>query len=160
MAIAGSWVAADRFGDAPRDLRFDIWADAGRIAAAHLPFGTGAGSFSAVFASVETPDDLTAGFTNQAHNDWLEVVVEYGVLALLPAALLVLLLRKAWLHKGPYSALVLLAVAVLLAASLVDYPLRTPALQVLLALLLGSLARGGARMVVRRSVGSTTDSAA
>lgn len=140
LAVAESWVAADRFADAPRDLRFDIWAEAGRIAAAHLPFGTGAGSFSAVFAGVETPDDLTAGFTNQAHNDWLEVVVEYGLLALLPAAFLLLLLQQAWRHKGSQSTLALLALAVLLAASLVDYPLRTSALQVLMALLLASLA--------------------
>lgn len=145
LAVAGSWVAADRFAEAPQDLRFDIWAEAARIAAAHLPFGTGAGSFSAVFAGVESSDDLTAGFTNQAHNDGLEVVIEYGLLALLPAALLALLLQQSWRRQGPQSALVLLGVAVLLAASLVDYPLRTPALQALMALLLASLARGGRR---------------
>ncbi len=160
LAVAGSWVAADRFADAPRDLRFDIWAEAGRIAAAHLPFGTGAGSFSAVFAGVETPDDLTAGFTNQAHNDWLEIVVEYGLLALLPVVFLVLLVRQMWRRGGGQSSVALVAIALLLAASLVDYPLRTPALQVLMALLLGSLAGSGARTVVRRSVGSTIDLAA
>lgn len=139
LAVTGSWVAAERFQDAPEDLRFDIWADTWRLVLGHLPFGSGGGSFEPVFAGVETPDTLTSGFTNQAHNDWLEVLLEYGVLALLPAAALGLLIRQALRHVGGQRALLGLAVIVLLAASVVDYPLRTPALQTLMALLLASL---------------------
>lgn len=145
FAILGAWAAASRFAGSGEDLRFDLWADGLRLALAHLPFGAGGGSFSALYMGQETADTLTAGFANQAHNDWLEVFVEYGAAAVLPMALAAILVLKG-ARRDSAAPFMFLALVVLLAASFADYPLRTPALQALTALLLAGLAyRGGVR---------------
>jgi len=139
IAVAGAWAAAERFGASSDDLRFDIWADSIRLALANMPFGGGAGSFSALYAGQESPDRLTTAFVNQAHNDCIEVFVEYGLLALAPVTVAAILIFHGALKAEPASRFMCLALVVLLAASLVDYPLRTPALQALAALLLAGL---------------------
>lgn len=138
FAVIGAWAAASRFVDAPEDLRFDLWADTLRQALVHLPFGTGAGSFGPIYLGAESAGRLTAGFANQAHNDWIEILLEHGVLAALPIGLAVAAVQRG--RRRAESAFILLALGILLAASLVDYPLRTPALQALAALLIASLA--------------------
>ena len=145
FAILGAWAAASRFAGSSEDLRFDLWADALRLALAHLPFGAGGGSFSALYMGQETADTLTAGFANQAHNDWVEVFVEYGAAAVLPMVLAAILVLKG-ARRDSAAPFMILALVVLLAASFIDYPLRTPALQALTALLLAGLAcNGGVR---------------
>ncbi len=144
ITIAGAWAAASRFGAAAEDLRFDIWTDALRLARDHLPFGSGGGSFSAVYAGQENPDRMTAAFVNQAHNDWIEVFLEYGVLALAPIMAAAVIFHRGE-RMGSTDRFMLLSLVVLLAASVVDYPLRTPALQALIALLLAALASGRER---------------
>lgn len=142
LVLLGAWVAAPRFAEIVEDLRFDLWADALRLALAHLPFGTGGGSFSAVYMGQESADTLTATFANQAHNDWLEVFLEYGLSAALPVALAGILVVRGG-SRDSTAPFMILALVVLLAASLVDYPLRTPALQALTALLMAGLACRG-----------------
>lgn len=142
FAVLGAWAAASRFAGSSEDLRFDLWADALRLSLAHLPFGSGAGSFSAIYMGQEAADTLTAGFANQAHNDWAEVFVEYGAAAALPMALAAAIVLKG-ASRNSAAPFMILALVVLLAASFVDYPLRTPALQALTALLLAGLASGG-----------------
>ena len=139
IAVAGAWAAAERFGASSDDLRFDIWADSIRLALANLPFGAGGGSFSALYAGHENPDRLTTAFVNQAHNDWIEVFVEYGLLAIAPVTVAAVLIVRGALKAEPASRFLFLSLVILLAASLVDYPLRTPALQALGALLLAGL---------------------
>lgn len=136
VTITGAWVAASRFGATAEDFRLHIWADSLRLAATNFPLGTGAGSFSAVYASQESPDRMTAAFINQAHNDWIEIFLEYGILVLAPIAVAAVLLFQGARKMGSAGNFMLLALTVLLAASFVDYPLRTPALQALAALLL------------------------
>lgn len=143
FAILGTWVAASRFAGAGEDLRFDLWANAFSLALAHLPFGAGGGSFSAVYMGQETADALTAGFVNQAHNDWVEIFVEYGVAAILPMVLAAIVVVRG-ARRDSAAPFIILALALLLAASIVDYPLRTPALQALTGLLLAGLAPAGA----------------
>lgn len=139
FAVVGAWAAAARFAGTDEDLRFDLWVDTVRLALTYFPFGSGGGSFSAVYAGQEVVDTLTAGFANQAHNDWVEVFLEYGLAALLPVTLFAVLLIKA-MQRGGAVPFMVLALVVLLAASFVDYPLRTPALQALMALLLAGQA--------------------
>lgn len=139
IAIAGAWAAAERFGASSEDLRFDIWADSIRLALAHLPFGAGGGSFSAVYVGQESPDRLTTAFVNQAHNDWIEVFVEYGLMALAPMAVAAAFVVKGARRTDAAGRFMLLALVILMAASVVDYPLRTPALQAFVALLLAGL---------------------
>ncbi|WP_338446762.1 O-antigen ligase family protein [Pelagerythrobacter marensis] len=132
------------------DLRGDILPVVWDIAIAHFPWGTGLGSFDDVFRSFEPDALLTPSYINHAHNDFVEIFMTGGLpgLAILFAALAVLAAR-AWavlrrgrqgIREDALPAGALIALILLLIASLVDYPLRTPALAgyaVLLALWAG-----------------------
>jgi len=121
-------------------------------AKAYMPFGSGMGSFVPVYAMFERPEDLMADtFANRAHNDVVELWLETGVAGLvLSAVFLVWLALRAvdvWRRK-PDDALDVdqalaraapLMIALLLAHSLVDYPLRTSALLATLAFACGLL---------------------
>ncbi|HYD12460.1 MAG TPA: O-antigen ligase family protein [Allosphingosinicella sp.] len=107
-----------------------------------LPFGSGFGSFDSVFRAYEPLSAVTAQYLNQAHNDLLQIVIEGGVLpVLLLAVFLVWYLVRNWAlwrHKVRSPAALLgrtgaVVVALILLSSLVDYPLRTPWLAVLMA---------------------------
>lgn len=111
--------------------------------------GVGAGSFAEAFGMVEPVSLLQSAYLNHAHNDWIEVPVEYG----LPGIALLLMLmiytagciRRGWSEAGSGRALRVAMVAppvVLAAASLVDYPLRVPLVQVLTVLWLLALGTG------------------
>ena len=80
---------------------------------------------------------LIPHYVNQAHNDLAQLVIEGG----LPATILLLLLM-AWILSAVRALIIrrgtlilgifwMTVVIVLAAASLVDYPLRTPIFQVL-----------------------------
>lgn len=119
------------------------------VARAYFPFGSGFGSFVPVYAIFEHPANLKEFYVNHAHNDWLELFLEGG----LPMAL-VLLLFVAWLlraifvlwrNAGPDDGLnkaCVIIIALLLAHSLTDYPLRTRMLLALFALCCSWLAVG------------------
>ena len=115
-------------------------------AKAFMPLGSGVGSFVPVYAGVEPPQDVLANtFANRAHNDVLESWLETGVVGVALMALfgLWLLVRAFALwrpassggrivdHALPRAAV--LVVALLIAHSLVDYPLRTGALMAMFA---------------------------
>lgn len=111
----------------------------------YLPLGSGFGTFEAVYAMHETPATMLSAYVNHAHNDWLELWLEGGV----PAAMLMLAFiilfawqaARVWNPNGPYASRVLpraasIGVLVLMLHSLVEYPLRMPALACVFALLL------------------------
>lgn len=110
-----------------------------------LPFGTGLGTFVPVYAAAEKRDDVFAGYANRAHNDLAEMLLETGLLgaALLLAFLAWLARRAIQVWKKPQSSQSLshllmertavLVAVLLLAHSLVDYPLRTTALSAIFA---------------------------
>lgn len=106
------------------------------------PLGAGFGSFVPWFEQAG-PDALLLGeYINHAHNEYLQWWLEGGAPAMvvLAAALVVLalvlrtLLRK---EAAPLGLAAWIGVAVLLASSLVDYPLRTAALMTMGAWLAG-----------------------
>jgi O-antigen ligase len=110
------------------------------------PWGAGAGAFPAAYAPHEPIMEMGRTFALHAHDDLLEVAIELGLPGLvLVAAFLVLfacLLRKARLasaSRRPTMTAAAIAACVPLVHSLVDYPLRTLAVAVLLALLLAEL---------------------
>ncbi len=130
------------------DPRLDYWTDLRWALDYYGLVGTGFGTFVPVFKSAESLEAVVARVTNHAHNDYLEILLEGG----LPAAFLLLAFvcllagtvfsgRKATLrreHALPFSA-ALIGIGLLLMASLVDYPLRMPALSAVLALLVAIL---------------------
>ena len=120
----------------------------------HWPFGSGIGSFTEVYGIYEPAHLLGPAYFNHAHNDFLELLLTGG----LPAALLLAagaasLVRAATAPKAdlpiradrtddPSWARAGLSIIILLSlASVVDYPLRTPNLAVLLAVAAALVAR-------------------
>jgi O-antigen ligase len=101
----------------------------------HLPFGSGLGTFDAIYRTRETVETLSNAYLNHAHNDYIEILLETGLAGAVLIALFLAwfgrLAVEAWRGTGPASDLACAAtivVATLALHSLVDYPLRTGAL--------------------------------
>lgn len=100
----------------------------------HLPFGSGGGSFVHVYPQYENVETASLEYLNHAHNDYVEVALEHGLpgMALIALALAFWFVRtrKIW-QAGKGDALARagsIIVAIVIAHSLVDYPLRTAAI--------------------------------
>jgi len=106
-----------------------------------FPVGTGLGTFSTVYRRYEDPSRVTRQFANHAHNDYLEAVLELGL-----AGILLILgflfwwgsqSFKAWTRDYPGAALARAGsamIGIVLAHSIVDYPIRTAAIAAIFAL--------------------------
>lgn len=155
LAILGAALIVGQFGmigllriaetDPLAEYRVRIGEVTLRAAADFAPLGSGFGTFPAIYAMYETPATMLSSYVNHAHNDWLELWLEGGV----PAALLLALFLaifiwqavRVWNPKGPYASHVLPRAAsvgalVLLVHSVVEFPLRMPALACVFAYLL------------------------
>ncbi len=136
-----------RFESQNSELRLDRWPVVAEAAQTYLPLGSGIGSFDAVYRSVEPLNTLGPKFLNQAHNDYLETWLEAGW----PGVAVILGFfvwygRRSWsAWKAPPSGerdlqrAASIAIGVFLLHSIGDYPLRTAALAVVLALCCGLL---------------------
>ena len=139
---------AQRFASNPMDdLRWQYLRIGTRALEAYLPWGSGMGSFREVYRQFEPMESLGEfTFANHAHNELLQNTIEGGLPALVlmlvfvgvvVASALALLRRTGdadhWRRAALVSALVPLI------HSLVDYPLRTLACGILLALALAVL---------------------
>ncbi|HEU0100053.1 MAG TPA: O-antigen ligase family protein [Allosphingosinicella sp.] len=100
-----------------------------------FPIGTGLGTFSTVYRRYEDPSKVTKQFANHAHNDYVEAVLELGA-----AGVLLILAFLLWWGRRAYSAWTRdfegaalaragsVMVGIVLAHSIVDYPIRTAAI--------------------------------
>lgn len=103
---------------------------------AYSPLGSGLGTFEDIYRAEERPETVTNAFLNHAHNDYLELWLETGLVG--PLLVLVFLYwfgKRAvalWRRPEGRNAQVgqagSIMVALLVVHSLVDYPLRTAAL--------------------------------
>jgi len=137
----------ERFDADPlADGRIAIARNTIEAAMATMPFGAGLGAFVPVYAMFENPQDLMAGaYANHAHNDFLELWLETGVVApiLLGVFAFWLIRRSAEVWRRSQSGefgidqsstrAATLIIALLVAHSLVDYPLRTGAMMAVFA---------------------------
>ena len=93
----------------------------------NMPFGTGFGTFAPVYERYEAAEEVRRTFVNEAHNEYLQLVLVGGLpgLAVLVAVAAVLIgrMRRGW-HL-PITRACALALGMLAVHSLVDYPLRT-----------------------------------
>lgn len=139
--------------DATRDSRIDLWHDTLTAIGTYWPVGSGLGTFTRTFLPVERLAMIDDQFPNRAHNDFLEFLLEAGMLAplVLVAGTLVLanMAHKAWRTapaERPITLFALGTFVVIALHSLVDYPLRNMALAVVAGVaagLLGAIAREG-----------------
>ena len=149
----GLYRALDRFAmEAGADARVTFARNTIAAAKVYMPFGAGTGSFVPVYAMFEKPRDLLIeGYANHAHDDFLEIWLETGVVgvALIGLFLIWLVQRMARVWRRSYSGgldidrfLVrgaTLAIVLLLLHSAVDYPLRTGAMMTIFAFLVALL---------------------
>ena len=134
-------------GDSLEDLRWSLWPVIIEMLEGHWVLGAGYGSFEQVYHIYEPSALLMPSYVNQAHNDWAQFIIEGGVLAgLLLTGLLIWMVRAIgamsfdWARR--VDAIFWMSIfAIVAAASLVDYPLRTPLFQLAAVWLLLALSR-------------------
>ncbi|MFC0103560.1 O-antigen ligase family protein [Sphingopyxis terrae] len=132
------------------DLRVQAWPTIQHMIETYWVAGAGFGSFPGVYRIFEPDALLQPAYFNHAHNDWAELLLTGG----LPFALIVLV-AIVWFgrsvlnrglgqmlkpRRGDYRLPILSAISLLAAASLVDYPLRTPSIQAMAVILIVVLA--------------------
>lgn len=154
LLMAVAFVLSDRspayaqiFGrDGFTDLRWKLGPVFLRMIADFWLTGSGFGSFEEVYHFYEPTELLLPNYVNQAHNDWAQVAIEGGLAAVaMLLAFIVWLVRLAVqkMKSGEISSasatLWCAILVVIAAASFVDYPLRTPIFQAVIAWLVAAL---------------------
>jgi O-antigen ligase len=124
--------------------RQEIWKTSFATAKEWFPLGSGLGTFEHVYRLNEDPFHVTRRYVNHAHNDFLELGVEGGILALLllSAFLIWWILRvaEAWTAGGNVLArAATIGSSAILAHSIVDYPARTSAIAAIFAFFIATL---------------------
>ena len=154
-ALAGIFAAQyalfrllERFEKDPlEDARIVFARNTFEAASAFMPFGSGLGSFVPVYGLFEKPADTLANtYANHAHNDIVQFWLETGVVGLLLMGLFTawLVWRSVQVWRAAPAARIAeidqmlmraatLVIALLLAHSFVDYPLRTGAMMAIMA---------------------------
>ncbi|MES3046835.1 O-antigen ligase family protein [Sphingomonas faeni] len=145
--FAGRAISIDRLADVDgpsTELRLVTLPIVLTIIRDHLPFGAGYGAFDQIFRSYEPDFLLRPTFFNRAHDDLLETVLSGGI----PALIVMILFAVWWVRQtvqawrntqqasydGVLARLGAIISGMLVLASIVDYPLRTPLAGVMFAL--------------------------
>ncbi|TCM17832.1 O-antigen ligase [Novosphingobium sp. PhB165] len=130
-----------RFDSVEDEERPKIWADTIVAIKRYSPLGAGIGSFDEVFQVDEALENVSLGRAGRAHNDFLEVTLESGIIGIL--------LIGGWMvavatlgFSARHGGVPLAAVGVLVQLalqSLTDYPLRSQTLLCIAALMFALL---------------------
>lgn len=128
--------------DASTDVRSRALPTILSMVASYMPFGSGFGSFEAVFRIHEPLSLLKLTYLNQAHNDYLGVALDGGIvgIAVLGAGILWWLIAtiRSWRQTDDNAVLLgRLGSSILfliLVASVTDYPARTPTIMALIVI--------------------------
>jgi hypothetical protein len=118
------------------EFRPEIWQDTRFAIANYFPWGSGMGTFVPAFMAGERLEIVSATYSNRAHNDYLELLLEAGIGgSLVFGVVTTLVLNGAFrglFRSGPrISGQVFCAISVLsiiAVHSIVDYPLRSMSL--------------------------------
>jgi len=148
--VASLWLGLgslpDRYEAAGGDIaaRTNVWKPAFSLSDDYLWFGSGAGTFKYIFPMYE--DGSLIGYYDHAHNDYLEVLTDQGVIGfmLLGGAIILLMIkiltgfvrRRDPLMRSMLFAALVGSISLLLHA-LVDFNFQIPANAVYFYLLLG-----------------------
>lgn len=111
-----------------------MWATTGKAIADFWPLGSGLGTFERVYVLYDNPALTQNRYVNHAHNDYLEIILETGVLGVsLIGAFFLWWIRRAaqvlaYARSAPFAWAGAVASCAILVHSIVDYPLRTAAI--------------------------------
>lgn len=132
------------------ELRVQILPQVAAMANDNWLFGTGFGSFEHAYRSYEISEWLRGEYVNNAHDDWLQWIIEGGLPAMLILLGFILWMGsrfvahwKARVDAPARTGMVITALGVLvllLVASLLDYPLRVPTMMVYAMLMVALIA--------------------
>lgn len=125
-------VSADQL----EDLRLKMWMPIYEASFHYLPFGTGSGTFSLIYKKFESDELILITYVNQAHNDWLDLLLTSGY----PGIAVALFILVGYFRVAQsaltshlkddenklYQRLGLVITGIVGLASVVDYPLRAP----------------------------------
>jgi O-antigen ligase len=146
--MANGLRALDRFSaDFEADGRWRIWEVSMRAAEKYLPLGSGGGSYVNVVKAEETVSELSRGYANQAHNEYIQILLEHGLPGILVLVFCVLGLVAclfSWsaardktdeLADVRYAQVSYLVVFLVLCGlhSIVEFSLRTPTIGLMFA---------------------------
>jgi O-antigen ligase len=138
--LTGRTVSVDRIlsTDLDQDMRNLGLPTVLRMIADYFPLGTGIGSFDPLFRMHEPFDLLKPTYFNHAHNDWLEILLDTGAAGglLLATALLwwIWASIQAWRNDAILAKLGSAVTALVMGASVFDYPARTPIIMMVLVI--------------------------
>lgn len=135
---------AGRFETLDGGQRTDVLPGIADLSRRFAGTGTGMGSFPAIYEAYEPDEKLGPKIVNHAHNDWAEIWVDGGILAVLVVVMFgrwcwqrARELRADWANGRPENAQRLVGALIILSLclhSLLDYPLRTTALSCVFAI--------------------------
>ena len=118
------------------EFRPEIWQDTRFAIASYFPWGSGMGSFVPTFMAGERLEIVSATYSNRAHNDYLELLLEAGIGGSLVLGMVtILVLTSAFrgfsrsdprIRGQAFCAISVLGIIVV--HSIVDYPLRSMSL--------------------------------
>ncbi len=128
----------------------------------YFPFGTGLGSFEQVFGVNRDLENTIGQFVNHAHNDYLELLLEYGLFGVIFLGLFLKWWFKSWQFTlslagklyGQFFSLripALLATGIVLMHSMVDYPARTIAISCFTAFCVGVICKTDRQQVSKQT---------
>lgn len=121
--------------------RLGMWATSTDMLSDHIGLGSGLGTFAETYPLYEDPSTVQDKFINAAHNDYLQLAIEWGLMGVALVALALVLwivsFIQVWMPSGRENIqarrVASAAMSVVLLHSLVDYPIRTPAIAALFA---------------------------
>lgn len=144
--LAGLFLAGNRIAAFSRLVeedplggqRFELLPIFQNMIVDYFPVGAGFGAFEQAYRSVEPAELLGPRYLNQAHNDWIQLLIEGSLPAILILLLFGFLIVRAllalWRSRNLESGqsgrrqtlLAFLLVGLIALGSAFDYPLRTP----------------------------------
>ncbi|WAT17020.1 O-antigen ligase family protein [Aurantiacibacter sp. MUD11] len=129
----------ERFSQIDGD-RLEMWDDGAFVAKRYWPVGSGTGTFDEVFQIDESLAYVSPGRAGRAHNDYIELAIETGVIGIL-----VLLAWFAWLGWATWQRrndadrwlafAAIVSFTCIALQSVLDYPLRNHAMLCIAGLL-------------------------
>ncbi|MHA7901494.1 MAG: O-antigen ligase family protein [Henriciella sp.] len=129
--------------------RYNIWMITIEAIREHWLTGSGLGTYESVIPLYENPETVTATFVAKAHNDYLQILMEGGILGLILLVFAFIwfgqVFLKLWSKKrsgstGSLRKFAFVALVAILLHSIVDYPARTPAIAAMVGLCLALVA--------------------